>query len=137
MKRVISVMITGMAVFALGGCTGDGGSDEILFKNYYITHNDGSGVSGVVWECDGGTDGTTNNSGKFYAEPRDNCDLDLRTNLIVGDIYLEDDSGSLNNVRYSCVGNNAHPGTVRDFTGPGGLIDNASHFTSCTLFDLP
>ncbi len=137
MKKLLGFAMVTVAVFVLSGCTGEGSGDEVLFKDYYITDNVGSGVSGIVWDCDGGTDGVTNNSGKFYTEARENCNLDLHTNLIVGDIYLEDNVGSLNGVQYSCVGNDAHPGTVRDFTGPSGFIDNASHFTSCTLFNLP
>ena len=135
MKRVMSLAIAGVAVFALSGCGGDtaGGGD----KNYYITYSDGSGVSAIDWSCDGGTNGTTWNDGRFYTEPGNTCDLDLHSGLIIGDIYLENDVGSLDNVRYSCVGNRAHPGIVGDFTGPGGLIDNASHFTGCTLFNLP
>lgn len=135
MKKILSFALAGAAALALSGCAGD--VDNPTYNNYYITDATLAGVPGIVWNCDMGTDGTTNNTGKFYTETGDSCDLDLRTNLIVNNIYLEDDAGNLNGILYECVGNNAHPGNVSGHTGPNGLIDNATNFASCTLYDLP
>jgi hypothetical protein len=137
MKKVLSVVIAGVAVFALSGCGGDSGPGGAVYTDYYITDTGGAGVSDIVWSCDKGTNGTTNNSGHFYIESVDTCDLDLHTALITGSIFLEDNVVSVDNISYACVGNKAHPGMVNGVTGPGGLIDNASHFTSCTLYNLP
>jgi len=138
MKKVISMALAGAAVFALSGCAGgDSSSGGAVYTDYYITDTGGAGVRDIEWNCDKGTSGTTNNSGRFYIEGVDTCDLDLHTALITGNIFLEDNAGSINGIDYSCVGNAAHPGTVNAVTGPNGLIDNASHFTSCTLYNLP
>jgi len=135
MKRVVSLVVVGAAVFALSGC--GGGAAGGAYKDYYITDEVFAGVNGIVWSCDSGTNGITNNSGNFYTDAGDNCDLDLDTNSIVGKIYLEDDIGSLGVVSYYCIGNAAHPGTVNGTTASNGFIENASYYASCTLFNLP
>ncbi|NKQ40782.1 MAG: hypothetical protein HF962_04345 [Sulfurovum sp.] len=136
MKQLLRLVLAGVAVLALNGCsTGDTDTGN-SYKDYYITKTDGSGVKNIVWNCDSGTNGTTNSSGKFYTESNDNCDLDLRTNLITGDIFLEGNRGDLQGVRYRCIGNSTNP-SVDDFTLANGYIDNASRFASCTLYNLP
>lgn len=137
MKQLLGLVLAGVAVLALNGCspggvTGTGTS----YKDYYITKTDGSGAKNIVWSCDSGTSGTTNNSGKFYTESNDNCDLDLRTHLITGDIFLENNERVLQGVRYRCIGNSTNP-SVDDFTLANGYIDNATRFASCTLYNLP
>ncbi|HIP61153.1 MAG TPA: hypothetical protein EYG98_01195 [Sulfurovum sp.] len=134
MKRIFSLVLVGLAVLAFSGCSS--GDDELNSKTYYIVDVNGAGISGIAYSCDSSTNGTTNASGSFEVEPVDTCDLDLRTNLITGDIYLEDNNGLVSGIRYECVGNSYH-GDVSGFTARDGYIDYATYFTSCTLYNLP
>lgn len=131
MKKFLSLFLSGLAVVVLSGCSV---SDE--GKVYYILYTNGAGVSGIDYSCDSSTHGTTNSSGSFEVNPVDSCDLDLRSNLILGDIYLEDNNGPVGNIKYDCVGNSSHA-NVSNWTALNGYIDNATHFQSCTLHSLP
>ena len=134
MKRIFSLVLSGLAVLAFSGCSVDG--DELDSKTYYIVDANGAGISGIVYSCDSFMNGTTNASGSFEVKPVDTCDLDLRTNLIIVEMYLEDNNGFVSDIQYKCVGNSYHS-DVSGFTERDGYIDNATYFTGCTLYNLP
>jgi hypothetical protein len=140
MRSVIGILMTSLTVFILSGCAG-GEDIEDFSKIYYIVDGTGLGVSGIEYNCDSGTSGITRGLGGFVSDAaRDNCILDLHTNLITGDIYLEDINGGLNNVQFDCQGNAANPdlSDITIFNGvQDGYIVNASHYLACTLKELP
>jgi hypothetical protein len=130
-------MFLGFTVLVLNGCGGEGDVVIVEYNDYYIERVDGSGVADIVWSCDSGTSGVTNAYGHFYTDSSfDTCDLDLHENLIINNIYLADNIGSINGVSYTCEkpwGNILIDAT----TGPNGYIDDATDYYRCTLYNLP
>ena len=150
-KKLVGLMVAGVSLFVLSGCSG-GGGDTVIIDNspipetYFITDDFGDGVSEIIYHCDSGFSGVTNFEGAFTFDIEgDNCNFDLLTNNIQEFIYIEYDNdpftdAGINGIEYECVENGqiSETGTT-DSNGPSGysgfITDGANH-DGCTLFDV-
>ena len=144
-KKIVGLMVAGVAVFALSGC-GGGGGDTVIVDNspvpetYFITDDFGDGVSEIIYHCDSGLSGITNFEGAFTFDiVGDNCNFDLLTNDIQAFIHIEYDNdpftdAGIDGIEYECVrdGQITEAGT----TGPNGFITDSVDHDGCTLFDV-
>lgn len=146
MKKLMSLVVAGVALFALSGC---GGGDTYVVddgpipETYFITDDFGLGVGNIIYHCDSGLSGITNFEGAFTFDIRgDNCNFDFFTNDIIDNLYLEYsndpniDTG-LNGIYFECVrdGRIELTGDTGDIISDGFIAD-ASLYDGCTLFDI-
>ena len=134
MKRIFSLVLAGLAVLAFSGCSS--GGDESEQVTNYINFADTHRIQTIYYECDSGTGGTLDYiDGSFVRDAdSDICRFDLHTDLVTGDIYLEDQNyNSMNGLRYTCE---KPVGTILEdaMTGPAGFIDNATDYWQCTVY---
>jgi len=68
MKKFLILLAGSVMIIVLSGC---GGSDDVIveepiLETFFITDEFGEGVSGIIYECDSGTSGTTNFERGFH-----------------------------------------------------------------------
>jgi len=133
MKKIIALMVAGVTVFALSGCTG--GDDDYApppVDMLYIDDVLGFGQAGIEYHCTSGEYGDTDPQGGFYFDPRgDTCtfeDLDW----IGTDLFLAYASGKgVPFVQYEC----GPPPVVVGETGDNGyFFDSSSPDEYCILY---
>ncbi len=152
MKRVMSIAIAGVAVFALSGC-GEGGTveEQTVTNSIYMekSKNHQGNDQKIYYHCyHGSTNGTiTFMYPDFKREKNDICDFDLHgraeeapdsnqigIHYVEGRIYLTDESDTpWDGQDYSCEKPYGQD-TVRYTTGPNGYIDQASNYYRCTIY---
>ena len=140
-KKIVGLMLAGVAVFALSGCDGsDDYYESPIPETYFITNGHGHGVADIIYHCDSGFSGVTNFEGAFTFDiVGDNCNFDFDTHGIVANVYIEYDNdpytdAGINGIYYECVTYGALTETGE--TGPYGFITDASLHQGCTLFDI-
>ena len=102
-KKIMGLMVAGVAVFALSGC-GGGGDDYYVPPQdvNYLTYANGHGiVPSARYECiDGG--GITDSAGAFIFNPDgDICEFEFYDQSI--DLYIDSDFGFVDGLHYECA----------------------------------
>ncbi|HSR73758.1 MAG TPA: hypothetical protein VLL31_02860 [Sulfurovum sp.] len=146
MKKLVTLVVSGVSAIVLSACGGGGGDDGPIAETYFITDGSGNGVSGIIYQCDSGFSGITNFEGAFTFDiVGDNCTFDLITNGIAVDLFLEYDNdpftdAGINDIYFECVRDGfiessgyTRYDSVLDFNG---YIDDGSLYDGCTLFDI-
>jgi len=125
-KKIIGLMVSAVAVFALSGC-GDGGSGgggyvvaEHPLTTLLIVNQNNVGIDGIRYECDS-TSGITGNgplAGEFTFRNFDDCDFYLDDVVVQGDDLFITDAALIgkNNIPYTC----RSTGNLQLFTGDSG-----------------
>lgn len=131
-KKIVGLILAGVAVFALSGCTDGDDYGPPPVDMLYIDDVLGFGQSGIEYHCASGEYGDTGPQGGFYFDPRgDTCtfeDLDW-----VGvDLFLAYASGQgVPSVEYEC----GPPPIVVGETGSNGyFFDSTSSDEYCILY---
>ena len=119
-KKIVGLMVAGVAVFTLSGC--GGGGDTVIIdpgpgpspsETYlFFVDNGGYAVSGVHYVCynsfgDFIVDDVTRYDGAFLFEPGENCTFDfIGYDGTPGDeLYIEDDiQNPKAGIPYTCLG---------------------------------
>ncbi|OQX77902.1 MAG: hypothetical protein B6D54_00850 [Epsilonproteobacteria bacterium 4484_65] len=117
MKKLIGLIVAGVAVFALSGC---GGGDDDYYApppsnltTLFLIDQDGFSLGGVPYICDSMVDwSATRPNGEFTFDPPDNCTFDFiglngnyNNDPFVDDIiYIVDDlDRGKGNIPYDCA----------------------------------
>ncbi len=98
-KKVLGLLVSVVAVFALSGCGGGGGSDYYVdpvdpaLTTLFLIDQDGNSYAGIPYLCDSMYDWEyTKANGEFTFSPPDNCEFDF-TGLVGNyndDPYIDD-----------------------------------------------
>ena len=96
-KKIVGLMVAGVAVFALSGCGGGGGDDYYPpvdnTTTLFLIDQDDNSLGGIPYICDSMIDwSTTRSNGEFTFSPPDDCEFDF-TGLegnYNGDPYVDD-----------------------------------------------
>ena len=109
MKKLMGLLLAGVAVLALSGC---GGGDDYYLTYHLQTYNADTdtyeGVEGVYYECGPDIVGYTNRNGAFTMIEGDYCtfyDLDDTLSLEYDWLYIGLDAGgdvAVGDIRYDC-----------------------------------
>lgn len=125
-KKILGLMVSAVAVFALSGCGGSSGGGGYIDANPPVNLTtllivDGSnyGVDGIYYECDSytGITGDGPVAGEFSFIPGDNCDFYLEDSVVLGDnLFLVDVTKlGVDNKYYYCDSG------IDGFTGDTGI----------------
>ena len=127
-KRLVGLMVAGIAVFALTGC-GGGGDDEPAVEIHYLIDSFGEPVAGIGYDCLSGEHGVTDPEGGYYFDPYgDSCDFYL--SRYEDDLHIEDSAYyGVNGLRYVCYHTDGFTG---DYIGTGGYAGGFDHDWSIT-----
>jgi len=80
MKKLMGLVLAGVAVFALSGC---GGGDDYYYyyeddlTTLFLIDQDGFSLGDVPYSCDGGRTYYTRSNGEFSFYPREECTFDF------------------------------------------------------------
>jgi hypothetical protein len=150
MKKIVSVVLVGIAVFALSGCAGGDGGGGITNSIYMAQRINHQGYEQkIYYHCHyRGSSGEITEANPDFVRDRDDiCDFDLHgreeanpndnqigVHYVEGRIYLTDEQDlPWDGQDYSCekpYGNDS----VHYITGPNGFIDQASNYYRCTIY---
>ena len=140
-KKILGLVISGVAVFALSGCGGGGGGDYVVVDppvdnetTLFLVDDVGIGVQFVPYTCyapDGTivSDYETDVYGEFTFIPGDRCEFDLygfpnidSTSLFIVDI----DTFGKDDIPYNCINDyNEYSEGTTDFDGWFAYPDDA------------
>jgi len=143
-KKLVGLVVAGVAMFALSGCGGGGGSNGIdagppvsNLTTLLLVDGFNDGVDGIYYECDSYTGVTGDGlvAGEFSFLPGDDCDFYLEDSVILGDDLFITDVTKLgvNNKYYFC---NAGVGMYTGDTGRDGEFMYDYGFDDICTFEL-
>jgi len=140
-KKVLGLLVSGVAVFALSGCGGGGGNDYYdpgppsNLTTLLIVDGFNDGVDGIYYECDSytGITGDGPVAGEFSFIPGDDCDFYLDDSVVGGnDLFLTDVTKlGVDNKYYIC--DSLIDGYTGDTGFPGEFIYNYGFDDVCTF----
>jgi len=125
MKRVMSIAIAGVAVFALSGCGGDGSGGGGGMDTHYLTNVHGVGIGNVPYDCSVGGAGTTGADGAYgFESGGDNCTFTFDQHATDEPLYIKrsEFGAGVSGLRYRCTYNTGSSDTPYQ-----GWTDGSGH----------
>ena len=121
-KKLIGLVVAGVTVFALSGCSG--GDDEYNdgFTTLFVVDVNYNSVNGIDYDCDSHS-GTTFGDGEFSFYPGDDCKFYMDN--LTADLFIVDISNNgKDGIPYDCS-----PSNIAGDTGDTGRLGEFDYAT--------
>ncbi len=138
MKSVMSIVIAGVAVFALSGCGGDGSGGGGM-DTHYLTNVDGVGIRNVPYDCRVGGAGTTGADGAYgFESAGDDCTFTFDQHATDEPLYIKrsEFGAGVSGLYYYCTYNTGSGNTpYRGWTDGSGHIKHVWNHAGAWVID--
>ncbi len=140
MKKVLSIVIAGVAVFALSGCaTGDSPDGGSGMDTHYLTDVNGIGIPGVIYNCTSNSARTGSHGDYAFDTTGDRCTFTLDANFVNTDqgLYINSRPDSavsgVDGIYYTCINYDTSANPRTGATVGKGHFNHVFNYDECTF----